>query len=217
MPHKAAATVMEDMILVQRTKIGKYNFLVYRHEEREYHLLVKQGSEMLPLIKWWCGHTQDKAAFISSVTEFVCQSCPGSRPSKVYSAIGDEIRYTCYAYPVGSKVAVHSSQTAVRELQKLVPSDMAQESSDGLVAHLYAQTPASVIATDYASDPSAPSYLLEWEDGFQERLDFDFVDSMFACMKRRRPGAGQKASVLEKTPPPPSEHAERRGVRRGKR
>ncbi len=216
MPRKAAAIATEDMTLVQRTKIGKYNFLVYRHGEREYHLLVKQGSEMLPLIKWWCGHSPDKASFINSVTEFVCQSCPGSRPSKVHAAIGDEIRYTCYAYPIGSKVAVHSSQTAVRELQKLVPSDMAQESSDGLVAHLYAQTPASVIDTDYASDPSAPSYLLEWEDGFQERFDFDFVDSMFACMKRRRAAAGQRASVLEKTSPPPSEHAERRKVR-GKR
>lgn len=213
MPRKIAAAVTEDMALVQRTKIGKYSFLVYRRDEREYRLLVKQGSELLPLVRWRCGYSPDKATFINSVTEFVCQSCPGSRPSKVYAAIGDEIRYTCYAYPVGSKIAVHTSQTAVRELQKLVPSDMAQESSDGLVAHLYAQTPASVVDTDYTTDPSAPSYLLEWEDGFQERFDFDFVDSMFACMKRRRAAAGQRASVLEKTPPPHSEHVERRRTR----
>ncbi len=207
MARKATATVTEDMTLVQRTKIGKYNFLTYRYDEREYHLLVKQGSEMVPLVKWWCGYSPDKTLFINGVMEFVCQSCPGSRPSKVYAAIGDEIRYTCYKYPIGSKVAVCSSQTAVRELQKLAPSDMAQESSDGLVAHLYAQTPATVIDTDYASDPSAPSYILEWEDGFRERFDFDFVDSMFACIKRRRAAAGQRASVLEKTPPP-SEHVE---------
>lgn len=212
MPRKATATVTEEMTLVQRTKIGKYSFLVYRRDEREYHLLVKQGSEMLPLIKWWCGHSPDKAAFINSVTEFVCQSCPGSRPSKVYATVGDEIRYTCYAYPIGSKVAVHSSQTAVREMQKLVPSDMAQKSSDGLVANLYAQTLATVIAVDYTSDPSAPSYLMEWENGFQERFDFDFVDTMFACMKRRRPAAGQRAVVLEKIPPHYSE-PERRRVR----
>lgn len=212
MPRKIAATMTDDMVLVQRTKIGKYSFLIYRRDERAYSLLVKQGSEILPLVRWRCGYSSDKAVFINSVTEFVCQSCPGSRPSRVHAAIGDEIRYTCYAYPIGSKIAVHTSQTAVRELQKLVPSDMAQESSDGLVAHLYAQTPAYVVDTDYASDPSAPSYLLEWEDGFQERFDFDFVDSMFACMKRRRAGAGQKALVLEKTPPPSSEHVERRRI-----
>ena len=134
MARAGSSSVTEGMALAQRAKIGRYNFLIYRGGEgghgREYRLYAKQGSEMRMLLRWACGFAPEKAALIDEVADFVCAACPGSRPAKVRAAIGDEIRYTCYGFPPRSSLTVRNSQAAVRELQKLVPTDMAKGSAE---------------------------------------------------------------------------------------
>jgi len=197
MARASSSSVTEGMVLAQRAKIGRYNFLIYRGGdgcEREYCLYAKQGSEMRMLLRWSCGLVSEKAALIDEVANFVCTSCPGSRPAKVRAAIGDEIRYTCYRFPPRSSLSVRNSQAAVRELQKLVPTDMGRSSAEELMAHLYDRTPVAVVDVHYDADPSAPYYVLEWRDGFRERFDFDFVDSMFTpCDAAGKPLAKPKA------------------------
>jgi hypothetical protein len=228
MARAGSGSVTEGMVLAQRAKIGRYNFLIYRGGEggcgREYRLYAKQGSEMRMLLRWACGFASEKAALIDEVADFVCASCPGSRPAKVRAAIGDEIRYTCYRFPPRSSLTVRNSQAAVRELQKLVPTDMAKGSAEELMAHLYDRTPVAVVDVHYDADPSAPYYVLEWRDGFRERFDLDFVDSMFApCDASGRPlakpkapraAAGRAAKILERgasTAQSPAVAAKRRG------
>ena len=84
---------VENMVLAQRAKIGRYSFMIYRNadrgREREYRLYAKQGSELRMLLKRVCGFAPDKEALVASVTSFICSSCPGVRPSKVRSIIGD--------------------------------------------------------------------------------------------------------------------------------
>jgi len=189
-------TDAENLDFVQRAKVGRYSFLIYRSGDREYQLYARQGSEMRVLLKWACGHAPSKQEMIREVTDFVCKMCPGARPAKIRATVGDEIRYTCYAFPAKSRVVVKNSQTAVRELQKLVPSDMVKDESESMVAHLYDQSPVLVAGTSY-DDPSAPHYELEWPDGFRGQFDFDFVDSMFESVKVARVAAAQRAKVLE--------------------
>jgi len=219
---RRVSCVTEGMVLAQRAKIGRYNFLIYRGAEpgceREYRLYAKQGSEMRMLLRWTCGFASEKAALIDEVADFVCASCPGSRPAKVRAAIGDEIRYTCYMFPPRSSLSVRNSQAAVRELQKLVPTDMGKSSAEELMAHLYDRTPAAVVEVHYDADPSAPYYVLEWRDGFRERFDFDFVDSMFAPLKVARMAASRAAKILERgaSAAPPSATAEKGRSKNGR-
>jgi len=192
----AKTDAVENLDFVQRAKVGRYSFLIYRNGDREYRLYAKQGSELRMLLRWKCGHSSDKQGLIREVTDFVCGMCPGSRPVKIRATVGDEIRYTCYAFPGQSRVAVRNSQTAVRELQKLVPSDMTKDESEGLIAHLYDQSPVLVVSAHYG-DPSAPHYELEWPDGFVGHFDFDFVDTMFDAVKVPRVPAARRAKILE--------------------
>ena len=202
-------TDYSNMQLVARSKIGKYSFLIYYKGGREYCLLVKQNSEMRPLLKWVCGHSPNKASLISDVTGFICLACPGSRSGKVRATVGDELRYTCYAYPVGSKIAVANSQTTVRELQKLVPTDM-REQVEALVAHLCSRSPVTVSAVNY-DDESAPCYTLTWDDGFSEQFDFDFVDVLFKTVRLARVPKRENAKVTKEKLPAIEPPSRRRG------
>lgn len=206
---------MDDMTLWHRQKVGKYNFLIYRIDSRVYALYVKQNAEMRRFLRWGCGYVPSKARFVREASDFIWKQCPGSRLGKIKAIIGDELRYTCHAYPTGAELRVKSSQTAVRELQKLVPLDM-KEQIDQQVQHLYCRSAVKVASVLYNEDGSS-SYVLEWPDGFSAESDFDFVDTMFKQAKTARPRKKDLAWLEKEAVPYKNSVRKKKKVVAGKR
>ena len=188
--------------VVQCMKVGRYNFVIYRADARDYSLYVKQSADLRQLLGWRSGYIPKKTAIIQRMTSFVCQQCPDARPPKVQMIIGDEIRYTCYSSPVKSGLRIRNNQMAARELQKLVPLDM-KDQVEQIVAHLYSRDIIKIAEISYEI-PEAPYYLLQWPDGFSEKFDFDFADTMFRQIKIATVRASERTTIVlgEKISPP---------------
>ena len=190
----ASETQLSEQTVVQCTKVGRYNFVIYRADARNYSLYVKQSADLRQLLGWRSGYTHKKSTIIKRMTTFVCQQCPGARPPKVQMIIGDEIKYTCYSFPVESGLRIRNNQVAAREFQKLVPLDM-KDKVGKMVAHLYSKDIIKVVEINYDT-PQAPHYLLQWPNGFLGKFDFDFSDTMFRQVKAATAHASEQTTIV---------------------